>query len=119
MEFYTTRAWSEGVLSVGFNSQRDGILRIWTRRSVGRINIVSIPNGMEFYENLGLLIQRYKLVSIPNGMEFYGLFFLCRKRAIPFQFPTGWNSTQKSTQNATQAHVSIPNGMEFYDGSSS
>ena len=77
--------------------------------------IVSIPNGMEFYnlKLLSYLILYY--VSIPNGMEFYsdidlqnriisgfnsqrdGILLLRRsfdemifKR---FQFPTGWNST--------------------------
>ena len=33
----------------------------------------------------------------------------------PFQFPTGWNSTNQGiTSEAAQKWVSIPNGMEFY-----
>ena len=34
-----------------FNSQRDGILR-WKAAGSGEIPMVSIPNGMEFYDRL-------------------------------------------------------------------
>ena len=101
------------------------------------LQMVSIPNGMEFYgkecklgdskrsfnsQRDGIL-QRYKLfrypkalVSIPNGMEFYDLrrswnSLLKRK----FQFPTGWNSTIDLALSFSPIFsVSIPNGMEFY-----
>ena len=33
-------------------------------------------------------------VSIPNGMEFYQRQKFSRNDAKPFQFPTGWNSTE-------------------------
>ena len=33
--------------------------------------MVSIPNGMEFYNKLSLILCQKILVSIPNGMEFY------------------------------------------------
>ena len=31
-----------------------------------------------------------------------------------FQFPTGWNSTRRSSEGLGWKEVSIPNGMEFY-----
>ena len=34
-----------------------------------------------------------KKVSIPNGMEFYFKDMFEGGKSIPFQFPTGWNST--------------------------
>ena len=56
-------------------------------------NIVSIPNGMEFYGYTEILHLYKYAVSIPNGMEFYKkiLFRAYAKKG-----------------------VSIPNGMEFY-----
>ncbi len=77
--------------------------------------IVSIPNGMEFY-SFGLTIDISKIrVSIPNGMEFYCLIKRYSRRLCVFQFPTGWNSTYIFNSNFTIIFiVSIPNGMEFY-----
>ena len=106
---------SETSIRRGFNSQRDGILR-WaifgSTASLSRFNsqrdgilprrgacerrseIVSIPNGMEFYErSRGRSLLWSKPVSIPNGMEFYrGARFSLLPCQL-FQFPTGWNST--------------------------
>ena len=53
-----------------FNSQRDGILQIAAQKELF-VEIVSIPNGMEFYNT-----------EKPNAADY-----------IAFQFPTGWNST--------------------------
>ena len=77
---------------IRFNSQRDGILLSlipviafprgfqfptgWNstkpRRSYGRARqIVSIPNGMEFYTRHLAASKACEKVSIPDGMEFY------------------------------------------------
>ena len=56
--------------------------------------IVSIPNGMEFY--IPHRLERYerrKTVSIPNGMEFYANGEINGFQTSLFQFPTGYNST--------------------------
>ena len=42
----------------------------------------------------------------------------CQSRFRLFQFPTGWNSTNKTATQSCQMVVSIPNGMEFYNYSS-
>ena len=92
---------------------------------------------MEFYW-YNSVSQLIKKVSIPNGMEFYQSFFLTSfitqpcfnsqrdgilldtqaqadTRQEAFQFPTGWNSTErKRIQIERVREVSIPNGMEFY-----
>ena len=73
MEFYTILVWLI-IVSVSFNSQRDGIL----------LKLYS------FY-------KLRSLVSIPNGMEFYIATVLTdRREHVAFQFPTGWNSTPHS-----------------------
>ena len=99
---------------IGFNSQRDEILPETISKLSG-INIVSIPNGMEFYpaqrafalslvncfnsQRDGILLlflrsnRSYIVVSIPNGIEFYYVFGCDRRLTALFQFPTGWNST--------------------------
>ena len=78
--------------------------------------MVSIPNGMEFYEAVywgkwqgekrfnsqrdGILRGAARKngasarVSIPNGMEFYRFLPIRPNRWNLFQFPTGWNSTK-------------------------
>ena len=58
------------VYDLSFNSQRDGILR-------GRKNYFC----------------HSEIVSIPNGMEFYIKEIRKQMETIEFQFPTGWNST--------------------------
>ena len=58
--------------------------------------VVSIPNGMEFYPHRGLLrhcvncfnSQRDGILRKPEKP--------CLQTCLEFQFPTGWNSTQKS-----------------------
>ena len=56
---------------MGFNSQRDGILR--TNACCGRLEPkqVSIPNGMEFYPDRPHRRFGIVSVSILNGMKFY------------------------------------------------
>ena len=112
MEFYMI-AVGAFYSNVSFNSQRDGILP----QEKGLINFCF-------------------LVSIPNGMEFYEEIDKSRRDVISFQFPTGWNSTVSKTglslgdesfnsqrdgillgrkeAKRKQQQVSIPNGMEFY-----
>ena len=100
-----------------FNSQRDGILQISSKR-IHNEKRVSIPNGMEFYaiydswdeafphsfnsQRDGILLASgsslvvLQRVSIPNGMEFYHVYESTKIKPKSFQFPTGWNSTIRS-----------------------
>ncbi len=55
-----------------------------------------------------------KIVSIPNGMEFYDRKLVIAAFDSEFQFPTGWNSTRSFSHVPSPPCVSIPNGMEFY-----
>ena len=92
MEFYVKFLHNVLLIHLGFNSQRDGILLyIWT---IQKSLMVSIPNGMEFYQQLDRLYKEYERVSIPNGMEFYSVRHSNKIYKIMFQFPTGWNSTE-------------------------
>ena len=59
-------------------------------------------------------LSSFDLVSIPNGMEFYQSQQKIRNTFTLFQFPTGWNSTWSKLSTWTLWLVSIPNGMEFY-----
>ena len=59
-------------------------------------------------------IKMRQSVSIPNGMEFYNN---TPKKWGGVQFPTGWNSTIRADLDEPRSKiVSIPNGMEFYCG---
>ena len=136
MEFYSKNN-TLNTYKKSFNSQRDGILP-GNENQKHRLDGVSIPNGMEFYDGLFLAPPLRCRVSIPNGMEFYLAAELVRdgaklfqfptgwnstkdREADPyfgrnqFQFPTGWNSTVTRAKNTIFRRVSIPNGMEFYD----
>ena len=120
---------------VSFNSQRDGILLFWPKVFIQN-SFVSIPNGMEFYEN--------DTYTFSNSSKSFNsqrdgiLHFLSRDMSAiyEFQFPTGWNSTPEwekrddhfycfnsqrdgilrrfSKLILMKSSVSIPNGMEFY-----
>ena len=90
MEFYQTEK-VEKAKQISFSSQRDGILHsracargttdgfqfpmgwnsTYCRRHSRSTKPVSIPNGMEFYQNWQTTEVFTGLVSIPNGMEFY------------------------------------------------
>ena len=121
--------WQKFQFPTGWNSTDCG-------NEAKESEIVSIPNGMEFY-SFGLTIDISKIrVSIPNGMEFYCLIKRYSRRLCVFQFPTGWNSTiclnfsilsgksfnsqrdgilrRRSLWESDRYRVSIPNGMEFY-----
>ena len=114
----------------GWNSTR--IMQIGMHQQV-----VSIPNGMEFYnlpnpqacksydsfnsQRDGILLSLSRVclrsissVSIPNGMEFYVSAMIEFIHLRMFQFPTGWNSTFAWYLCRLLQVVSIPNGMEFY-----
>ena len=59
--------------------------------------------------------KKDEIVSIPNGMEFYCSSALAPLLLRAFQFPTGWNSTLFLGRGYSfHILVSIPNGMEFY-----
>ena len=69
---------------------------------------------MEFYSWRAAQRIDHELVSIPNGMEFYTLAKTASLAVPMFQFPTGWNSTKELLKFGVKIDVSIPNGMEFY-----
>ena len=104
-------------LPQSFNSQRDGILRclrcrllawlkfqfptgwnstVYTYNSSDQIDLVSIPNGMEFYFTI---LKNDKVIYIGFNSQRDGiLLFLALKKVLDFcafQFPTGWNSTAR------------------------
>ena len=91
MEFYVTEFSSSYRLRAGFNSQRDGILQ--------RALLCSLVNLSFNSQRDGILLK---------SSIFFNLSIL------PFQFPTGWNSTIFIWVALTILNVSIPNGMEFY-----
>ena len=99
-----------------FNSQRDGILQSWGKRRLLR-HRVSIPNGMEFYENYNFVNMKITfMVSIPNGMEFYTeVFSDMRSQGNRFNSQRDGILQRKCTADISDLRrVSIPNGMEFY-----
>ena len=69
---------------------------------------------MEFYVSFNLRLKFSQIVSIPNGMEFYTDIRFNPIFIREFQFPTGWNSTILIRSESNKINVSIPNGMEFY-----
>ena len=92
MEFYFASIWREQTTKSRFNSQRDGILRLYTSFEADS-SYVSIPNGMEFYQDGQGEARKGEKVSIANGMEFYFAAYKELRHPYEFQFPTGWNST--------------------------
>ena len=102
MEFYSTLLDCVST-EVGFNSQRDGILRAKSAFKFPSLSPFQFPTGWnstEITQNLLFL----KKVSIPNGMEFYVPIFSALLRLVSFQFPTGWNST-KFLHNVLLIHL--------------
>ena len=75
---------------------------------------VSIPNGMEFYDNCFAIVV-YGFLSFNSQrdgiLHGYTMPIVCY---YLFQFPTGWNSTHRWKFCKCDWSVSIPNGMEFY-----
>ena len=134
MEFYAERLiWP--FIKFSFNSQRDGILleKVLLGGWVGIM--VSIPNGMEFYEERAFLCSLVN-VSIPNGMEFYPYPLIFSRAPNSFNSQRDgilrfdrfsrrrplrrFNSQRDGILLMKILHlckpriVSIPNGMEFY-----
>ena len=103
-----------GFLVNCFNSQRDGILRSLTRLlPLYSVGFNSQRDGILLDEDIRVGLSF--VVSIPNGMEFYQVVKLLGAVCEKFQFPTGWNSTHsKRIGKRLEYGVSIPNGMEFY-----
>ena len=85
-------AWGIAIGS-SFNSQRDGILHSSCVAQYDGRQLVSIPNGMEFYvDTFSSCCVRSCFNSQRDGI----LRFKCaglRYKIREFQFPTGWNST--------------------------
>ena len=75
--------------------------------------IVSIPNGMEFYWFRSLFVYLHYNVSIPNGMEFYLALIQGQAKAKSFNSQRD-GILPSSISSEIPRSVSIPNGMEFY-----
>ena len=108
MEFYlSTLRCAEWIPC--FNSQRDGILR-----KIGSL-IASLVNCFNSQRD-GILRLGFGpgvalgAVSIPNGMEFYLCKILGNLHTQPFQFPTGWNSTNSMYPSQIMALFQFPTG---------
>ena len=109
----TAQARSYSRFRPRFNSQRDGILQSHKRRNKSRAWAFQFPTGWNstiIAENT----NKKTIVSIPNGMEFYQDNGVKELMEMLFQFPTGWNSTKDGKSECRSTKVSIPSGMEFY-----
>ena len=83
-------------LSRRFNSQRDGILPK-TYLSIRKVPICFNSQRDGILRLRARISHALQVVSIPNGMEFYSVPLLSDIWLIGFQFPTGWNSTIQSS----------------------
>ena len=64
--------------------------------------------GKDIFNGLDFSFNSQRDGILPN-------FMLYKPRLnLVFQFPTGWNSTDKVQSEPPCKAVSIPNGMEFY-----
>ena len=81
---------------------------------IRKSNVVSIPNGMEFYkiQKIKFHLYQYSFNSQRDGILLDKATNTCKP--CGFQFPTGWNSTLLLLLHFRRHPVSIPNGMEFY-----
>ena len=104
--------WS--IILSGFNSQRDGILRL-SDSLLPRNSYVSIPNGMEFYQGCRLYRRLFRCFnSQRDGI----LLFSFRSDLLKFplfQFPTGWNSTLLSNAVFPATVFQFPTGWNSTD----
>ena len=85
---------------------------VWRRRLFN--TYVSIPNGMEFYY---IMVSHYdfiSVVSIPNGMEFYAESSDFEAHKTCFNSQRDGILLSLSLWDLKFVFVSIPNGMEFY-----
>ena len=116
MEFYRSFRFDYRANRACFNSQRDGILREAIPADDFSQSEFQFPTGWNSTKHITKQQAISIRVSIPNGMEFYeNLQRRVLRPAKPFQFPTGWNSTWTALALwASSLKVSIPNGMEFY-----
>ena len=111
MEFYS------GLYSIDENEEEFQFPTGWNSTiafwSATTPNCVSIPNGMEFYwKHTARSLLRLRFNSQRDGILRYASNqYLAEKL---FQFPTGWNSTERARSETLGGRVSIPNGMEFY-----
>ena len=114
MEFYSTASSPACASTIGFNSQRDGILLNKLKSKIPWYGKFQFPTGWNSTQTMlvvdessfsfnsqrdGILLgdrtpcDSPRRVSIPNGMEFYAGIILKDPYLWEFQFPTGWNST--------------------------
>ena len=77
---------------VCFNSQRDGILHYFKVEFLFS-SMFQFPTGWNSTHRSQRLIIITSIVSIPNGMEFYNSDLHIETEFSLFQFPMGWNST--------------------------
>ena len=94
MEFYDTsfvllNDRKEFQFPTGWNSTS------YQSRETYQQSTVSIPNGMEFYQNRFFTLNIAKnAFQFPTGWNSTCETTKDDPEARPFQFPTGWNSTQ-------------------------
>ena len=70
MEFYANNSYDDAD-KIGFNSQRDGILRCLCSHGDGDKKMFQFPTGWNSTWILRAAVLWKNPVSIPNGMEFY------------------------------------------------
>ena len=112
MEFYL-RFLTFLTLFGSFNSQRDGILRSPQRQRRLCQAKFQFPTGWNSTSRYPL-IPSCTLVSIPNGMEFYERVATSRRIRGSFNSQRDGILRSITAPYDCQAIVSIPNGMEFY-----
>ena len=78
--------------SSSFNSQRDGILLFYAGALLCYF-AVSIPNGMEFYNDRRPCFCHWRKFQFPTGWNSTPSDAYIGRARMKFQFPTGWNST--------------------------
>ena len=93
MKFYFTEIYEVATGKDSFNSQRDEILLNdgWQATLFAKFQF---PTGWNSTVSFKPLFSSSSLVSIPNGMKFYNSTRSRFGESTPFQFPTGWNSTE-------------------------
>ena len=134
MEFYEIDIASRAG-RLGFNSQRDGILP-WSFQIQRNLDVCFnsqrdgiLPWSFQIQRNLdvcfnsqrdGILLSTQTAAAatapfqFPTGWNSTNIDAAARQTRSEFQFPTGWNSTLWRTRMPYPKIVSIPNGMEFY-----
>ena len=112
MEFYSlTRLLP--LYSVGFNSQRDGILLCGAYAHIYSLQF-QFPTGWNSTLSSLPIIAAKILVSIPNGMEFYKKDRKMIGQEYRFNSQRDGILLREYSASFGTIPVSIPNGMEFY-----